>query len=397
MRNRTHFFSQSMILLILTGFLFSWTTLSRAGSESGGNKPSDTGPSMGRVSYMQYAALIAGIHIPGSTLAAFEKSPGWREFAATADKNWGKYEKNQLAQMRQWASSELASPISSGLTVLYPFSGADFINPYTLFPHAGTYVLMALEPVGEVHDFQDMSGKDFDEFFVDLQYSLHDLLSVDYFISAHMHAVMGSKDLKGVLPILLFIMAREKARVIDVDYWFMEPDGTIRNVPALGKDQPASDGAVPGIRIVFESASSPADKPQTLYYFRLNLLNPTFRRNSHFIAFLKGLGPLITFMKSASFVMFDPQASIVRQFVLDQSRFILQEDSGIPYKYFDPAVWALQFYGTYKEPIPIFKHHIQADLAAVYGTAKDLKPLPFGMGYHYQAGTANLMLAKKKK
>jgi hypothetical protein len=241
-----------------------------------------------------------------------------------------------------------------------------------------------------------MSRTDFDSFFVQMRKSLHDSLSIDYFISSHMHIGMESKELNGVLPFLLFFMAREKTRILDVEYWFMGPDGTIQEAHGLENGKASPPGAVPGVRILFESEGSPGNKPQTLYYFRLNLYDRTFRRNSHFITFLQSFGPLITFMKSAAYVMFDRQASTARQFVLDQSRYVLQEDSGIPFRYFDPSVWSLQFYGTYSKPISIFKNDYQADLARIYGTGRDIKPLPFGIGYRFQVDTANLLFATRK-
>jgi hypothetical protein len=56
----------------------------------------------------------------------------------------------------------------------------------------------------------------------------------------------------------------------------------------------------------------------------------------------------------------------------------------------------LQFYGTYSEPKSIFKDYYQADLAKIYETGRDIKPLPFGIGYHFQVDTANLLFATRK-
>jgi hypothetical protein len=393
---KRNFISQSLILLIFSGFLFSSYTLSRAGSCTGRNTPTGDALPSRRASYAEIAALIAGIPNAQNILAPYEGTPDWTEFARSFDLDWEKYDKMQLAPMRQWAARELAQSIPSGSTVFYPFSGPDFITPYTLFPDARTYILIALEPIGDVPDFQAMSRTEFDSFFANMRKSLHDSLNIDYFISSHMHTGMESKELNGVLPFLLFFMAREKTRILDVEYWYMEPDGTIQKVPGFenGKRRPA--GAIPGVRILFESQSSPANKPQTLYYFRLNLYDRYFRQNSHFITFLKNFGPLITFMKSAAYVMFDRDASTARQFVLEQSRYILQEDSGIPLRYFDPSLWDTQFYGTYSGPISIFKHDYQADLAKIYKTGRDINPLPFGIGYRWQVDTANLLFAIRK-
>ena len=396
---KRNFLQLILILLISSGFLLSSYTICicRPGSETGGNTPPGKELVERQASYAQYAALIAGIRTLQSILAPLESSPVWTEFANSFDHQWERFDRMQLAPMKEWAARELAKSMSPGFTVFYPCSGPDFADPYTLFPGAGTYILIALEPVGGIPDLPAMSRKDFDSFFTDIRKSFHDLLSIDYFISAHMHIGMESKELNGVLPFLLFFMAREKTRILDVEYWFMKQDGTIQKSPGFERGKPGPAGAVPGVRILFESADSPGNKPKTLYYFRLNLYNPTFRRNSHFITFLKSFGPFVTLMKSASYVMFEPQASMVRKFVLDQSSYVLQEDSGIPFRYFDPSVWALQLYGTYSGPLSTFKEYYQADLAKMYQTRRDIKPLPFGIGYRFQVDTANLLFATRKR
>ncbi len=86
-------------------------------------------------------------------------------------------------------------------------------------------------------------------------------------------------------------------------------------------------------------------------------------RNQHFVSFLKSFGPVTTFAKAASYLMYKPHFSAIRQFILDQSLYVLQGDSGIPLRYFDPAVWNLRFYGTYAGPIPLFRNCYQADMA----------------------------------
>jgi hypothetical protein len=389
-------FSQTLLLLIFFGLLLYSYTPSWPSTETNENTPRAGELPERRDAYSQYAAFIAGMRSPQSVLAPLENRPVWTEFAKSFDREWERYEKMQLAPMREWAARELATSVPSGLTVFYPFSGPDFVDPHTLFPNAGTYILVALEPIGEIPDFQAMDQQDFDSFFVAIRKSFHDFLNFDYFISAHMHAAMESSELNGVLPFLLFFMAREKTRILDVEYWFMEPDGTIKKVPGFEKSKPGAADAISGVRVLFESTGSPENKPQTLYYFRMNLYNSSFRRNSHFMAFLRNFGPFVTFMKSAAYVMFEPQASTARQFVLDQSRYILQEDSGIPLKYFDPSVWSIQFYGTYSKPLSSFKEDYQAELARVYKRGRGVKPLPFGLGYHFQVDTANLLWATRK-
>ena len=343
-------------------------------------------PAKSLPAYNDYALLIAGISHPESTLTACQEWPAWVRHAKFFDRNWESFTRTRLSPMRQWASQELSS--ASAATVFYPFSGPDFVNAFALFPHAKTYLLIALEPVGAIPDF---SGCQEQNFFASLQRSLYDLLQLDFFKTNQMRSSLGKGDLKGTLPVLMFFLAREQARVLDVQYWVMEPDGTIAESPAVGA-KPSSTG-IPGVRIVFTSPGSTEN--QTLYYFQFDLGNNSFGRNQQFVSFLKSFGPVTTFTKAASYLMFKPYFSGIRQFILDQSLYVLQGDSGIPVRYFDPAVWNLRFYGTYTCPIALFSNCYQPDMATIY-RGEEVQPLPFGFDYRHRVRTSNLMFAAKK-
>jgi hypothetical protein len=348
-------------------------------------KGDQTGKSL--PAYNDYALFIAGIGNPGSALTAYQERPAWVRHAKFFDRNWESFTRTRLAPMRQWASQELGS--ASAATVFYPFSGPDFVNVFSLFPHAKTYLLIALEPVGALPDFSDQQEQNF---FASLQRSLYDLLQLDFFKTKQMRVSIGKGGLKGTLPVLMFFLAREQARVLDVQYWSMGQDGTIAESPAVGGEISAT--GIPGVRIVFTSQGSTEN--QTLYYFQFDLANPSLGRNQQFVSFLKGFGPVTTFTKAASYLMFKPYFSGIRQFILDQSLFVLQGDSGIPIRYFDSAVWDLRFFGTYAGPIALFSNCYQADMAAQYKGRRDIQPLPFGIGYRHRARTSNLMFAAKK-
>lgn len=337
--------------------------------------------------YNDYALFIAGLSNPEGVLAAYEDKPAWVRHAKFIDRNWEKFTRRRLAPMREWAAKELGS--ATAATVFYPFSGPDFVNVFTLFPRAQTYLLIALEPVGELPEFSTPNEQNF---FASLQRSLTDILLLDFFITKKMRTSISKSELKGTLPVLLFFLARESARVLDIQYWDMQPDGTIAESP--GTDPKERTAGIPGIRIVF---SRPGEtSTQTIYYFQFNLGNDSLGRNQHFVSFLKSFGPMTSFTKAASYLMFGSNFSAIRQFILDQSHYVLQGDSGIPLKHFDPAVWDLRFYGTYDGPISLFRNCYQADMAKRYKQGEDIQPLPFGIDYRHRLRTSNLMFASKK-
>ncbi len=404
-RNKQHGGAIISVLLMLTLFpINDFSTARQPHAIENPAIPAGKSSDHGGV-YNHYARFIAGMAVPQGELAAFQNRPAWVEYSRFFDRNWINLDKRLLMPERQWAERELGAAASSERTVFYPFSGPDFANVHAFFPRARTYVLVALETLGEIPKFAAMSDGQFKSYFQSMKDSLRDLLNINYFISAHMDAEIEKTEIKGVLPVLLFMLARNNAQVLDVRYWAMGLDGKVREFPALGttaREFPALGTTdldlanIQGIRIIFDAGGSGGNHPQTIYYFRLDLSNKSFDRNRKFLSFLRGLAPFTTFMKSASYVMFDDKVSTARQFVLDQSRYIVQEDSGIPLKYFEPSRWSLQFHGRYIKPISAFSQNYQETLASTYKADKKIKPLPFGFGYYFNPGEANLMFAERK-
>jgi hypothetical protein len=85
----------------------------------------------------------------------------------------------------------------------------------------------------------------------------------------------------------------------------------------------------------------------------------------------------------------------VRNFLLERSQFIIQDDSGIPLRSFTKG-WTVDCYGRYVPHVEMFGKFRQPDLAAIY--AKDPPPpeLGFAFGYHWQPERGLLMMARHK-
>jgi hypothetical protein len=378
----------AMVFLLSLGSFPAAGVGSEPAPEAGRSTVLDHDRGHDNLTYNNYGCFIAGISNREGPLAPCEIDPAWVRYARFMDRSWKSFETRQLAPMRAWVAQELG-PVTAS-TVFYPFSGPDFINIYTFFPHAKTYLMVAMEPVGEIPDF---SAPDKKNFFACLQRSLYDLLQLNFFLTEKMETSLGEQELDGTLPVLMFFLAREKARILDVRYWALKADGSVEEVPAWDCKE-ARRGGCSGVRIDFVSAGG--SETQTLYYLRCNLRNNSLERKPQFVAFLKSFGPMATFAKAASYLMFKPHFSAIRRFILEQSLYVLQTDSAIPLKYFDPSEWNLKFYGTYQGPIPLFKCWYQKDLAAVYKRGQDIYHLPFGIGYRFRVNTSNLIFASKR-
>ena len=344
--------------------------------------------------YQADARFLAGIRTPGGPLAGLESSPAWIRFAQYFDESWREFDGKQLSPMREWAAQALAGAASAETPVFYPFGGPDFVNVHTLFPRGRAYLMVALDPLGEIPDFASMDDRQLEDFYANLRRSLQDLVHRDFFVTREMEVTLAPTGVGGVLPVILFFMARMGDRIMDVQYWLMRPDGTVEEVPARLR-QPIPQAGVTGLRLVFTSGGS--DRPQTLYYLRLNLDNRSLSDHPRVVSFLEGFTPATTFVKAGSYLMFSRSFRDVARFILDHSDHVLQTASGIPFRDFEPSVWKIDLFGSYTGPIDLFRGKEQPDLVEAYKRGVRVEPLPFGIGYHFRPGTSNLLFASRRR
>jgi hypothetical protein len=144
------------------------------------------------------------------------------------------------------------------------------------------------------------------------------------------------------------------------------------------------------VRIAFRG---PAGQSQTLHYFKTDLANGG--GHGDFLKFCRTLAPAVSLVKSASYLMHGDGFSQARHFLLQNSRAIVQDDSGIPYRHFDPARWDVQLYGAYFRHGDMFGKYDQADLEAAFQRGAT-GPLGFSFGYHWQRDRGLLVLARRK-
>ncbi len=185
----------------------------------------------------------------------------------------------------------------------------------------------------------------------------------------------------GILPILYINLARNDCRIQAITHIWLDKNG----------DPVLNITPVPGIKISFRKASLPV---QTLYYFQADI-----RDNSdsagRFFKWCESIGSGNSLLKSATYLLHETNFDVARQFLLSRSKLLVQDDSGIPLRFFDTSQWTLQCHGTYTIPIRSFEKYQQPDLSELYRQQKPTS-LQFGFGYMSRPANSGLMIAIKK-
>ncbi len=330
------------------------------------------------------ARILAGLPVAAnSALAPLMREAAWQQHARAFDAAWAGLERRQLSRIRAWSAANITNPQP---VAYYMFSGPDFLYVNAFLPNRSTYVLSALETVGQIPLLTEASRRTLSYGLPGLRASLSTVLNYSFFITKKMRSTFGSNTFRGALPILYVFLARSGKTIQDVSLVAINTDGTL--VPAADEGGQAT---APGVKIVFSGEDG---KSQTLYYFRTDISDDGLKR-SGFLKFADGLGKGDSFIKSASYLPHADSFSKIREFLLTHSQALVQDDSGIPIRYFKPDEWRLRPFGRYLGPIGEFPGRYQRGLNDLFHKANAPR-LDFGVGYRWRPNEFNLLLAEKK-
>ena len=339
------------------------------------------------------AQFLAGIMpTDDATIAALTQEPSWQQHAKFFDTAWTNLDRNQLLKVRTWAKTNIPDAFASKATMFYMFSGPDFLYADTFFPNASTDILCGIEPIGPLPDVSKLAPGALGSELRALRDSLDSVLSFSFFITKEMKVDLQRHTLSGTLPVLYIFLARSGKTICDVSYLTLDSAGVATPVEASGDATRNAKSPAPGVRISFVSNGSTT--PQTLYYFSTDISDSGLKQ-SGFLNFCKAQAPGNSCVKSASYLMHESYFSKIRNFLLENTGTLVQDDSGVPCSHFTPEAWQVRFFGSYPGPIPLFKNYTQPRLAEYYRTS-DPVPLDFGIGYRHRAGESTLMVATRK-
>jgi hypothetical protein len=346
--------------------------------------------------YQQYAALIAGdsAYAFDETFKPFIADNGFKNFSQSINGRWSKFETNKLTALKAWQKSHTGLYPSAPKTIFYPFSGPDILFGSQFYPDADNFILIGLEPVGTYPDLKDSAfKKHIAKYYSDINTSLNAILKFSFFRTISMEADFKKTHVNGTIHLLNLFLAKMNYDVCNAEPLKIGTDGkasVVESFEALAN----GDYAGKGIRIVYKDK---AGNKKELTYWSADISDGNMEKHPELLTYLKSLPNVHSYMKGASYLCHLGDFDDIRNVILEKSTTLLQDDSGVPVRFFLDNKWQLNFFGTYKKPINLFAHKYQGKLDSIYNkTTPKPEALDFGIGYVYMDKASNMMLAVRK-
>jgi hypothetical protein len=337
----------------------------------------------------ELASFISGMpYNKNECLSKLDSIVKWKHYASDMDNMFSHSTSLRLKKMKIWADSELIKN-QNITTVFYPFSGPDFLNANIFYPDADQYIMIAMEPIGSLPDICEMPPDSVKSYLNKINNSLKDIFKRSYFITKKMDTDLRKTKVNGTIPLISLFIKRTGHKIVSIQRIGVDSLGKCQLIDSMKNEK----NVVPGIKVDFLSLSK--QKVQSVYYFRTDISDKGLAKKPGFKIYMSELPLSYTFLKAASYLMHFNEFKIIRSVIFDKSSSILQDDSGIAYKYFDKLKWDIRLYGKYFTPKDEFSYIKEPDLEKAYKSSV-YRPLKYTFGYNWRTGHSNLLYAIRK-
>lgn len=313
----------------------------------------------------------------------------WEQFTKEMNTTYLRIDEKKKI-MNTWKNKNIS--ISKG-TLFYPFSGPDFLHANIFFPEFDTIIMIGLEPTG--NSKINITSYTTPDAFNKISRSLTTILNQSFFRTKSMAVDFKSENLNGTIPIFLHFISRNQFAIQSIKDVQLNSKGELIPISKQVENSTYYQG--------IEYTLIKNNKLKHLYFFSMNLMNteyagqPGLDKHEEVGKLIKNKNISSTYLKAASYLLHRNEFSILRNWILNHSKQIVQDDSGIPLKFItDTTKWSTNYFGVYNKPIPLFYERYQQELFDVYHkNPGKILSLPFGIGYKSQEGTSNMSISIK--
>lgn len=257
----------------------------------------------------------------------------------------------------------LATLRPSGLpdTVVYPFGGGDLLAALTTYPDARRITTLSLELSGDPRRISKIDNQRLDQSLGVLDHNISGLLTAnDSTTETLMDTQQG--DLPGQLSYFLVALAVHGFEPVSLRYFQIQPDGSLHYYSTLeihamearvararhGEwTSPDFSEAFANSELVYRPVG--ADGPLRVHrHIGANLRDDSLKKDGPILHYLESQGRIAAMTKAASYCLWNPRFSRIRNYLLANMEFMISDGTGIPPVYARQAGFVQETYGSFK-------------------------------------------------
>ena len=290
-------------------------------------------------------------------------------------------------------------------TVVYPFGGGDLISALTTWPEATEITTMSLEHAGDPRRINQIDGKQLKTSLELIRKTANGLLTAND--SKTENLMKGQRgELPGQLSFFLIALAVHGYEPVAVRYVRVGPDGALHGITQADVDElskkdaqllkkgwtsPDFSEAFSNVELKFQKKGDPK-AAKVHRHFAANLDDAHFGAEPGMRKHLEQKGRVVAMTKAASYLLWRPNFSAIRSYLLENMDFMFSDSTGIPPSYASAKGFTQTAFGRFDESFLGGSAVHNADFRKLWAKAE---PLTFRYGYLDKKLQKHLLVTQK--
>jgi hypothetical protein len=300
-------------------------------------------------------------------------------------------------------------PAKAPATVVYPFGGGDLLSALVAFPNATEITTISLELAGDPRRLKTLKPAQVEASLGALRLEIGGLISVGSNTSENLSS-QQQNDLPGQVSSFLLGLVAGGYEPVSMRYFTLDDAGDIHYLEQAEIDAMDSAAAKSLKHDWKPPTFSPAFANVEIQYRKIgetqlrvhrhiawNLGNDYVTKHPQLIRHLEKKGSVTVLVKGASYLLWRPDFSRIREYLLDHLAWMLSDSTGIPPKFARPAGMIQETYGDYTgaflEGAQANPHDV--DMIDLWHSQKR-RSLPFRFGYVDKDKQAHLLVTRPR-
>ncbi len=267
--------------------------------------------------------------------------------------------------------------------VIYPFGGEDLVSALAVFPDAREITLISLEKGGDPRAIdREIEPEELSEMLKSIREHLSFLSSLAFHRTEDLK-VMAENPVPQQLVGALWGLSVHQRVPVSLRFFTIADDGSVVYTTK----------SFDNFELTFRKPGGPL---QTYRHVATNLANRPLEKNPGMVTYLEQRKPFVAIMKAASFLIWKPYFSTIRDLMLDNMVWMVS-DATAPL----PAAarkkgFELITYGRFEGPEVAFDEIPEAEAMVELWASQPRRKLPFRWGYYDAKRHRHLLVTRKK-
>jgi hypothetical protein len=291
-------------------------------------------------------------------------------------------------------------------TVVYPFGGGDLLSALTTYPDATDITTLSLEHAGDPRRIRDLDAPRLKRSLDQLRRRISGLFAYNESTSENLMQ-MQRGDLPGQLSFFLVALAVHGYEPVSLRFFDVLPDGKLHY---LGADEVAADEkkTAKSLRRVWVSPDfSEAFSNMELTFqpvgggpirvhrhIAADLSDEHLKTDPAAIRYLESKGAVSAMTKAASYLLWDPGFSVIRNYLLKNMVFMFSDSTGIPPHYAKEAGFIQETYGRFTGSFLPATKSGNEEFRKLWAS-QPVKEMSFRFGYPDAGNFSHLLVTRK--